>query len=101
MNWTSDEAESTCGDLIQQLRNLRPEMKFERAGAQGDDGLIFFTNSKGNPVKVQISREALRDYIAADDRDQVRKEQQLADCFDKIDSEDVAEALVKSKHLAP
>ena len=101
MNWTSDEAESICGDLIQQLQNLRPQLKFERAGAKNEDGLIYFTNTHGTHVKVMVSQEALRDYVVADDRDQVRKERQLADCFDRIDSEDVGEALVKSEHLAP
>jgi len=101
VNWTPDEAESTCGDLIQALMNLLPEMSLERAGAEDDDGLIFFTNSQGSRVKVKISREALQDYLEADDHNQRRKEQQLARCMERIDSDNLVEALITSDHLAP
>ncbi len=101
MEWSSAKAESTCGDLIQALINLLPDMRLERAGAESDDGLIYFTNSQDNRVKVKISREALQDYLEADDHNQCRKEQQLAGCMEHIDSENVCEALITSDQLAP
>lgn len=100
MEWSFARAESVCGDLIQQLKNLRTDMKFERAGSQGDDGLIYFTNTAGTRTKVVLSREALRDYVDADNHDQILKEQKLANCFDQIDKQDVEEALIESQHLA-
>ncbi len=101
MAWTSEKAESTCGDLIQALMNLLPEMSLERADAEGSDGLIYFTNCQGNYVKAKISREALKDYIEADYHDRYRKEHQLAGIMESIDSRNTAEELITSHHLAP
>ncbi len=38
MNWTSEEAEATSGVLIQDLINLLPDIRWERANAEGDSG---------------------------------------------------------------
>ena len=101
VNWTPARAEATCGDLIAVLINLLPETKFERADSEGDDGLIYLTNRHGNPVKIKVSREALKDYLDANNHDQHRKEQQLARCVENIDSGDIREALISGQHLAP
>ena len=101
MNWTKNDAEFICGNLLQSLMNSVPDTKWESASAEGDDELIFFTNSHGDRVRVQISRGALQDYRDADDRDIYRKDQQLAQCMRKIDSEWLTEALIRGEHLAP
>ena len=53
-----------------------PHIGWERADAAGDDGMIRFTNTKGQRVKVIVTRGALQDYPEADDRIQSRKEGQ-------------------------
>lgn len=101
MVWDSDQAWRTCGDLLQSLLDSLPEMKWEKAGADGDDGLIYFTNDNGEPVKVKISREALEDYLDQDERAQSRKRLRLANCIAKINLEGITEALITSEHLGP
>ena len=101
MDWSPEKVELTCGGLILALASLLPQMSLPRVGAEGDDGLIYFTNSQGNRVKVKISMEALKDYLKADYHDQRRKEQQLARCMDVIASDNLVEALITSDHLVP
>ena len=101
MVWDSDQAWRTCGDLLQSLLDSLPEMKWEKAGADGDDGLIYFTNDNGEPVKVKIFREALEDYLDQDERGQSRKRLRLANCIAKIKLEGITEALITSEHLGP
>ena len=101
MDWSPEKVELTCGCLILALASRLPQMSLVRAGAEGDDGLIYSTNSQGNRVKVKISIEALKDYLKADYQDQRRKEQQLAGCMDVIGSDNLAEVLITSDHLVP
>jgi hypothetical protein len=101
MYWSPEKVELTCGCLILALAGLLPRISQMRAGADGDDGLIYFANSQGNRVKVKISMEALKVYLKSDYHDQRRKEQQLAKCMGRIGSDNLVEALVTSDHLVP
>ncbi len=101
MAWNSNEAERACGDLLAILRDALPHIGWERADAAGDDGMIRFTNSKGQRVKVIVTREALQDYLEADNRIQSRKDGQLAECLTRIDEEGLTESWITSEYLAP
>ncbi len=101
MVWSSKEAEQTCGDLLATLRDALPHIGWERAGAAGDDGIIYFTNNNGQRVKVIVTRGALQDYLEADDSIQSRKDEKLAGCMTRIDEEGLTESWITSEYLAP
>lgn len=69
MAWISDDAWRTCGDLLATLRDALPDIGWERADAEADDGLIYFINRYGDAVDVIIVREALQNYVDADEQD--------------------------------
>ena len=103
MPWTPDDAQNACGDLLQGLMNALPDVNIEwiRADADGDDGLIFFNNQAGVDVRVKVSREALEDWLDADDRTKSRKESQLAECIRAVNEYGVTDHLITSSNLAP
>ncbi len=101
MAWSSNQAERTCGDLLAILRDALPNIDWEIAGAAGDDGIIRFTNNKGQRVKVIVTRGALQDYREADDSLQSRKDGRLARCMTRIDEEGLTESWITGEYLAP
>jgi len=100
LNWTSDDAWRACGDLLQSLVTEFPAITWDKADADGDDGVIWFTNDDGNRVKVKISREALEDYLEANEREQSRQEHKLAECMKEINESGLLEALIEAAHLS-
>ncbi len=101
MNWAPDDAQRICRHLIHALEKAYPGRGWEAPDPNGEDGVVYFSNSNGVRVAVTISREALSDYEKADEANKARKEQQLANCLAKIDESSLPEALIRSDHLSP
>jgi len=100
MSWTTDDAWQICGDLLQSLMNALPGIAWEKQGADGYDGVIYFTNQFGGRARITISRDALQDYLEADSQSQSLMAHKLVVCIKSIDESGLRQGVIRSDHLA-
>ena len=80
--------------------NSLPDIAWEKQGADGYDGVIYFTNQFGGRARITISRDALQDYLEADHQCQLLMAHKLAVCMKSIDESGLHQGVIRSDHLA-